>query len=71
MVSKPLSIWFDKIGRFIKIYDRIGYLVILCHSCFGKMCDNINILQVKKVIFQKVFIIIVQKLELIHIIFTY
>ena len=31
-------------GRFIKIYDRIGYLVILYHSCFGKICDNIKYL---------------------------
>ena len=28
MDTKPLRIWFNKIDRFIKIYDGIRYLVI-------------------------------------------
>ena len=45
---KTFSIWFDKIDRLIKIYDGIGYLVILGHSCFDEICDNIKYLISKK-----------------------
>ena len=29
MCSKPLRIWFNKIDRFIKIYNGIRYLVLV------------------------------------------
>ena len=32
MASMPLRIRFDKIDGFIKIYNGIRYLVILCNS---------------------------------------
>ena len=44
MGSIPLRIGFDKKDGYIKIYDRIRYLVILGHSSFDKICDSIKYL---------------------------
>ena len=66
MGLKPLCIWFDKIDGFIKIYDGIRYSVLLSHSWYDKICDRIK--QVKKVVLQKMLIIMLQKSELIHMI---
>ena len=44
MVAKPLRIRFDKIDRFIKINDRIRYLVLLDCSRFDKICNRIKYL---------------------------
>ena len=44
MASIPLRIRFDKIDGFIKIYNGIRYLVILCSSWFDKICESIKYL---------------------------
>ena len=36
--AKPLRVKFDKIGRFIKIHDKIRYLVLFDYSG----CDKIK-----------------------------
>ena len=66
MGLKALCIWFDKIDGFIKIYDGIRYSVLLSHSWYDKIFDRIK--QVKKVVLQKILIIMLQKSELIHMI---
>ena len=44
MGSKPLRIGFDKIDRFIKIYNGIRYLVLLGNSWYDEICDSIKYL---------------------------
>ena len=39
-----MRIRFDKIDRFIKIYDGIRYLVLLVHSWYDEICDSIKYL---------------------------
>ena len=68
MGSKSLCISFNIIDGFAKIYDGIGYLVILGHSWFQKICDSMKYLINKKVVLQIVLIIILQESELLHII---
>ena len=43
MRSIPLRISFDKIDVFIKIYDRIRYLVLFCYL-YDEICNNIKYL---------------------------
>ena len=43
-VQKPLRIRFDKINRFIKIHDKIRYLVLFDYSYCDKICDKIKYL---------------------------
>ena len=45
---KPLRIRFDETDRFIKIYDRIRYLVLFSNSWYDKICDRIKYLISKK-----------------------
>ena len=67
MGEKTLRIWLNKIDGFIKIDNRIRYL-ILDHSRFDKTCGSIKDLISKKVVLQIVLIIILHESELIHII---
>ena len=42
--AKPLSIRFDKINGFIKIYDGIRYLVLFDYGWCDKICNRIRCL---------------------------
>ena len=42
--AKSLRRRFDKIDGFIKIHDKIRYLVLLGYSCCEKICDKIKYL---------------------------
>ena len=42
--AKPLRITFDKIDGFIKIHDKIRYLVLFDYSYCDKICDKIKYL---------------------------
>ena len=44
MGSKPLRIGFDKVDRFIKIYNGIRYLVLLGTSWYDEIYDSIKYL---------------------------
>ena len=46
MGEKPLRIWFNKIDGFVKIYNRIRYLVSLGHN---KIYDKIRYLINEKI----------------------
>ena len=67
MISKPLRIWFDKIDRFIKLYNGIRYLALVGHSWYDNICDSIKYLISKKMVLKIVLIIILQESELTHI----
>ena len=69
MGTKPLRIRFHEMDGFIKIQDKIRYLVLFDYGHCDKICDKIKYLLIKKVVSQIVLIIILQKSELIHIIF--
>ena len=46
---KPLHITFDKINEFIRVPDNeIKYLVLIDYWLFGKICDRIKYLKLKK-----------------------
>ena len=68
MISKPLRIWFKKIDRFTKIYDGIRYLVLCGPESYDAIYNRIGYLISEKVTLQILLIIILQDLELIHII---
>ena len=68
MGAKPLRIRFDEIDGFIKIHDRIWYLVLFDYGWFDKICDKIKYFITQKMVLQIVLIIILQESELIHII---
>ena len=59
-VAKPLGIRCNKIDGFIKIHNKIRYLVLFNESC-GKVCDRIKYLINKKVELLIVLIKILQK----------
>ena len=42
--AKPLRTRFDKIDRFIKIHNKIKYLVLFDYSYRDKICDKIKYL---------------------------
>ena len=63
MGAKSSGIRFNEIDRFIKIHDKIRYLLLFDYSCCDKICDKI-----KYVISEKSGIIILQESELIHMI---
>ena len=44
MGSKSLRIGFDKVDRFIKIYNGIRYLVLLGTSWYDEIYDSIKYL---------------------------
>ena len=44
MGVKALGISFKKIDGFIKIYDKISYLVLLDYSYCDKICEKIKYL---------------------------
>ena len=44
MGSKPLRISFDKMDRFIKIYDGIRHFVLFNHLWYDKIYDRIRYL---------------------------
>ena len=68
---KPLRIWFDKIDEFIISLDgKIKHLILFDYGLFNKSCDKFKYLIRKKVVLQILLIIILERSELIHIIFT-
>ena len=67
---KLLRITFNKIDGFIISLDgKIKHLVLFDYGLFDKICDKIEYLISKKVVLQIVLIIILERLELIYIIF--
>ena len=66
---KPLHIRFDKIDRFIMVFDvKIKHLVLFDYGLLDKICDKSRYLISKKVIMQIVLITILKISKLIHII---
>ena len=65
--AKPLCIRFSKIDGFIKIHDKIRYLVLFDCGWFDKLCDRIKYLIIEKVVLQ-IVLIILEESKLIHII---
>ena len=64
--AKPLRIRYDKINGFIKIHNKIRYLVLF--DWCDKVYDRIKHLISETVVLQIVLIIILQESELIHMI---
>ena len=60
MGAKPLCLRFDNIDRFIKIHDRIRYLVLSDSGWCDKICDKIKYLISEKkyynIFFKKWFV---------------
>ena len=48
MDEKPLCIWFEKIDGFVKIYDRIRYLVLFGPERYDAIYNRIKYLKSKK-----------------------
>ena len=73
MGTKTLLIRLNKIDGFIKIHDKIRYLVSFDQSYCDKTCDKIKYLISEKscMILQIVLIIFLQESELILILLTY
>ena len=65
---KLLPIWFDKIFKFIKINDGIRSLVIFSSEKYNAISDRTNSHISEKVVLHIALFIILQELELIHII---
>ena len=64
-----MHIRFDKIDGFIIVLDgKIKHLILFHYGLFNKISDKIKYLKSKKVVLQIVLIIILERLELIHII---
>ena len=64
-----MCIRFDEIDGFIKTHVRIRYLVLFDYEWFDKIFNRIKYLISEKIdITDRVFIIILQESELIHII---
>ena len=40
--AKPLRFMFDKIDGFIKVHNRIRYLVLFDYEWCDEICNNIN-----------------------------
>ena len=57
--AKSLRIRYDKVDGFIKIHNKIRYLVLFDVWC-DKICDRVKYLISKKVVLQIVLIIILQ-----------
>ena len=68
MGSIPLRIRLDKVDCFIKIFDQIGYLVLLGHSCYDEICDGIKYLVREKKVVLQIALIIILESEWIYII---
>ena len=64
--AKPLRIRYDKIDGFIKIHNKIRYLVLF--DWCDKVYDRVKHLISENVVLQIVLIIILQESELIHMI---
>ena len=65
MCAKPLRVWFDKVCGLNKVYDGTKYLVLFCPERYDDIYDSIR---VKKLVLHTILIVILQELELIHII---
>ena len=46
--AKPLCIRLDQIDGFIKVLDRIKYLVLFNYGYFHKLCDRIKYFIIEK-----------------------
>ena len=67
---KPLHIRFDKIDGFVIAPDgKNKHLILFDYRLFNKICDKIKHLISKKVVLQIELIIILERSELIHVIF--
>ena len=70
MGAKPLRIRFDEIDGFIKIYDGVRYVLLFRSEQYDAIYIRIRYLISQKMVSQ-IIAIILQELELIHIIYTY
>ena len=57
--TKPLRIGYNKIDGFIKIHNKIRYLVLFDEWC-ENICDSIKYVMSKNVVLQIVLIIILE-----------
>ena len=64
--AKPLLVRFNKIERFIRVYDGTRYLVLFGGEKYDFIYNRIRYLL--GVVWRMFFLIIAQKLKLIHII---
>ena len=64
--AKPLLVRFNKIERFIRVYDGTRYLVLFGGEKYDFIYNGIRYLL--GVVWRMFFLIIAQKLKLIHII---
>ena len=68
MVAKILRIRFDKIDGFIKSYDETRYLVLFGPKRYDEIYDQIKYIITEKVVLHTLYLIIMQKTKLIHLI---
>ena len=69
MGPKPLRIRSNKIDGFIWVHGgEFRYLALFDHGSFDRIGDTIKYVIRKKVVLQIILIVILEKLELIHII---
>ena len=66
--AKPLRFMVDKIEAFLKVHNRIRYLVLFDYGWCDEICNNIKYLTSEKVVLQIALIITLQESVLIHII---
>ena len=66
--SKPLRIRFDKTDRVIKVYDGARYLVLFGAEKYDSIWNRMRYLIGLKCGFSYVFLVIMQKSKLVHII---
>ena len=67
--AKPLHIRFDKIDRFIRVYNGTRYLVLISPEKYDAIYKNIRYCaSQKKVVLYMLFLIIIKKSKLIHMI---
>ena len=67
--AKLLRIRFDKVDRFIRVHDGIRYLVLFGPEKYDAICYKIRyLISQKKKVLSILFLIILQKSKLIHLI---
>ena len=64
--AKPLSIIFSNVDEFIRVYDGARYLVLLGPEKYDAIYNRIRYLTSQKL--HLIFLIIMQKSKLIHMI---
>ena len=66
MDTKPSRIWFNKVDKFIKMYDGIRYLVMYDYNRYNAIYYMIRYLISEKVVLKIVLIKFLRELSLIH-----